>query len=197
MAIYESQIFGSYATPKSKYLTAYEINDHELVQSFSNFDIVCLFGTSILSNEWLDSFPDRIVNLHLGLSPYYKGSATLFWPFFNDELQYLGTTIHLASKAVDAGPILRRLQFRIPLNSNYYQITNKLIKHSIDQFPYVIEKYLSGDLIPVAQESCFTQRFYRKKDFNDHALQRVLHRYSLPIEPNIIDQIYQDSPCPD
>src|SRR5207302_1640208 len=38
-------------------------------------DIVVLFGASIISPSLLDLFPGRIVNVHLGLSPYYRGSA--------------------------------------------------------------------------------------------------------------------------
>lgn len=41
-------------------------------------DCICLFGTAILKLIWLNAFENRIINLHLGLSPYYRGSATLF-----------------------------------------------------------------------------------------------------------------------
>jgi hypothetical protein len=39
-------------------------------------DAILLFGTGILSDEWLDKFESKIINLHLGHSPRYRGSAT-------------------------------------------------------------------------------------------------------------------------
>ena len=39
-----------------------------------------------------------MINVHLGLSPYYKGSATNFWPFVNNELQFLGVTFMVTDK---------------------------------------------------------------------------------------------------
>src|ERR1035437_3139353 len=53
-----------------------------------------VFGASILRDSILSLLPkDRTVNMHLGLSPYYRGSGTNFWPFVNGELEYVGATL--------------------------------------------------------------------------------------------------------
>jgi len=137
------------------------------------FDVLCLFGTSILSRNWLDAFPGKIINLHLGLSPFYRGSATLFWPFVNRELEYLGTTIHLATSKVDAGEILARIYSDLRAGDAYYDITSRLIRESIDRFPQVVFDYLEGRIRPTRQED-FASRVYRKADFTQVALQQAL-----------------------
>ncbi len=152
-------------------LPVHDINAPELVSWASQecFDAVCLFGTSILGRGWLEAFPRKIVNLHLGLSPFYRGSATLFWPFVNRELHYLGSTIHLASTNVDAGDILARIDAELREREDYYAITNRLIRDSIDAFPSLLVKYLEGRLVPKPQEPV-TGRLYRKADFSEAAL---------------------------
>ena len=137
----------------------------------------------------------QILNPHLGLSPYYRGSATLFWPFFFNELHFLGTTIHIATNKVDAGCIIKRLQFPIPLASNYYQITNNLIKNSIDLYPHIVHQFLSGNIDPCPQETNVFCRLMKKSDFSESALKHVLSKYSKPLKETEVSSISQLSPC--
>ena len=57
-------------------------------------DVVLVCGTGILREELINLFPGHIINIHLGLSPYYRGAGTNFWPLVNREPEYLGATIH-------------------------------------------------------------------------------------------------------
>lgn len=152
-----------------------DINSPDLVAwaGQQGFDVLCLFGTAILGRQWLDAFPAKIVNLHLGLSPFYRGSATLFWPFVNRELEYLGATIHLATAKVDAGEILARVTPDLRSEETYYEITSRLIRDSIDRFPSVVSAYLEGRIRPVGQED-IAGKLYRKADFSEVALQQAL-----------------------
>src|SRR5439155_22266443 len=69
-------------------------------------DLVAMagFGT-ILEKPIHDAFPDRIVNTHPALLPSFKG-----WHAVEDALaagvKVTGCTVHLATLAVDQGPIL-------------------------------------------------------------------------------------------
>jgi len=152
-----------------------DINSSKVFQRVleEKFEVICLFGTEILAESWLSAFPAKIVNLHLGLSPFYRGAATLFWPFVNEELHYLGSTIHLATAQVDAGDILDRIDPLLKEGEDYYNITFRLIQDSIAKYPSVVSEYLEGKRKAFAQES-FVSRNYRKKDFNDVALTKAL-----------------------
>lgn len=135
-------------------------------------DAILLFGTQILKSQWLDAFPTRIINLHLGLSPFYRGSATLFWPCANGELECLGATIHVAVQEVDAGDILRQIKIPALEGDSYYTLSTRLIRHAIDCVPDVTREYLEGHLKPVAQGK--EGQVFRKRDFDDAALKRML-----------------------
>jgi methionyl-tRNA formyltransferase len=159
-----------------------EINDPQLVSDVSaaGVDIVCLFGTAILKSAWLSAFPRRIVNLHLGLSPFYRGAATLFWPFAEGELECAGTTIHLAAPKVDAGPILKRIKADPKIGDDYYTLTNRLIRRSIDAMPDAIEQFVAGSIIPQHQDLTISKLF-RRADFTEAALQRMLSQFGSPL----------------
>jgi methionyl-tRNA formyltransferase len=136
-------------------------------------DIVFLFGTSILNDDWLACFPQRVVNLHLGLSPYYRGSATLFWPLARNEPECVGATIHLAEHCVDAGRILARIKPMLAVGDDYYAINYKTIRQAIDALPGVVARYMHGEIEPVVQD-LQAGNVYRKADFNENALVQAL-----------------------
>lgn len=156
-----------------------------------NYDAVCLFGTVVLNDTWLKIFPDKIINLHLGLSPFYRGSATLFWPFVNKELEYLGTTIHLANKKVDGGKILHRVLPNFIPYENYYDITTRLIKDSINIFPEIVLSYLKGKIKPFSQEN-LKGKYYKKMDFSEKDLLNVLTYMKKGLTENEIKQIVKN-----
>lgn len=175
-----------------------DLNAPEIVEHAKQLqpDVICLFGTSILKAPWLDAFPNRIVNLHLGLSPYYRGAATLFWPFHDDRLECLGTTIHLAIAKVDAGAILKRIKPTLEVGDDYYHITTRLIRDSLEQFPDVVTDYLDGKTVPCMQEPCPDARVMKKADFNELALTKALTCVGTGITQQRIDAISRSAACP-
>jgi folate-dependent phosphoribosylglycinamide formyltransferase PurN len=46
--------------------------------------------------------------VHQGLSPRYRGVATLFWPFYFYEPNHAGTTIHYIDMGIDSGDIIHQ-----------------------------------------------------------------------------------------
>ena len=69
-------------------------------------DLVAMagFGT-VLSREFVDAFPGRVLNTHPALLPAFPG-----WHAVSEALEagvkVTGCTIHVATEEVDAGPIL-------------------------------------------------------------------------------------------
>ena len=71
-------------------------------------DIVLIFGCGMIKGELAEALPELTINLHLGLSPRYRGAATLFWPFYFLEPQWAGCTFHKIVDEPDAGDILHQ-----------------------------------------------------------------------------------------
>jgi methionyl-tRNA formyltransferase len=157
-------------------------------------DVIFLFGTTILGNEWLAPFSGRIINLHLGLSPFYRGSATLFWAVAKGELECVGATIHLAERKVDAGPILARVKPKLAVGDTYYDISNKTIKRAIDELPSVAQRYLAGKIRPIVQDAA-EGVVYRKRDFNADALRAALDFVGTGLTTSHMDHIANSTRC--
>lgn len=181
LGFYEQAYLGNDETVDAAHikLNAKEINLDSNIEWVVNLrpDYILLYGTGILNAKWCETFSGRIINLHLGVSPYYRGSATLFWPFYNNEMEYVGTTVHLASVDVDAGDILKIVYADIEPQDNYYDITYKLIRKSIHAIPDILHDYHEDKIAPKKQDISKRKHYYRKKHFSESALKKVLSRY--------------------
>lgn len=72
------------------------------------FDLCLVFGTTLLPPTLVNLLPPLTFNLHLGISPRYRGAATLFWPFYMLEPNWSGFTIHKLASEPDSGDVALR-----------------------------------------------------------------------------------------
>lgn len=172
------------------------INDADTIAWAADLrpDLIFLFGTSILNKEWLAQFPQKIINLHLGMSPYYRGSATLFWPIANDELECVGATIHLAEQHVDAGRILAWAKPTLCVGDDYYTINYKTIRQAINAMADVAIRYARGEIEPMVQDLRLG-KVYRKADFNEDVLSRALSAIGNGLTVQQLDNIRTSKKC--
>jgi len=164
-----------------QFLEKGEINNPEYVQQIIelNPDIIISYGCSIIRSELLTIFKKRFVNIHLGLSPYYRGSGTNFWPFVNNELQFIGTTFMHIDHGIDTGEIIHQLRANINSNDTIHQIGNRLIKDSFVECIGLIKNFDAlDDMEPIAFDKT-TERYYRKKDFTEESLKIAYHNLDL------------------
>lgn len=136
-------------------------------------DVVLVFGTGILREPFLSAFEGRIINIHLGLSPYYRGAGTNFWPLVNREPEYVGATIHYLDAGIDTGPILAHVRPRIERGDGPHDIGNKTIVAAAQALLRAASAHAAGVAHPVAQWA--GGRLYQRKDFNADAV-RALYR---------------------
>jgi folate-dependent phosphoribosylglycinamide formyltransferase PurN len=132
---------------------------------------IILFGTSIIKSPIIDFFSGKIINLHLGLSPYYKGSATNLFPIKYKELECIGATIHIATSKVDEGPILHQLRPDLELNDSLHDIGNKVILRAGKILPIIIQKHIEGKIIGLQQQ--YEGRLCKIKDLNILVLKEI------------------------
>ena len=137
-------------------------------------DVLVLFGCSIIREQLIERLEDRVVNLHLGLSPYYRGAATNFWPLVNEEPECVGATVHLATLSVDAGPILRQARPAVEPTDGSHEIGCRAILAGAEALATVLVDYVAGGLRPVPQSP--GGRVYRNADFDARAVQELWRR---------------------
>lgn len=73
------------------------------------YDLGMSMGPTIITKPLLEALPKNHINIHLGLSPWYRGSGTMFWPTFNWEPWKTGSTFHRINEHPNAGSILHQV----------------------------------------------------------------------------------------
>ena len=136
-------------------------------------DVVLVFGTGILREPFLSAFEGRIVNIHLGLSPYYRGAGTNFWPLVNRQPEYVGATIHYLDAGIDTGPILAHARPHIERGDGPHDVGNKTIVAAAETLLQAAAAHVAGTARSVPQWD--GGRLYQRKDFNAEAV-RTLYR---------------------
>jgi folate-dependent phosphoribosylglycinamide formyltransferase PurN len=134
-------------------------------------DVVCVFGTGLLKQALIDAFAGRVLNIHLGLSPYYRGAGTNFWPLVNDEPEYCGATIHFLDAGVDSGPIIAHVRPRMQAGDGPHDIGNAIIAAAADALADAALAHARQPLSGVAQSG--GGRLYRRADFSADAVRAL------------------------
>lgn len=141
----------------------------------NRINLLLLFGTSLIKPLILDYFPERVINLHLGLSPYYKGSGTNFFPIVNKEFECIGATFHLATNQVDAGAILHQFRLdELEENDTIHSIGNKVIFNAGRLYPKIVQDFISKKIKLHYQNPIDRFYEYRIKDFTPTSLRKAL-----------------------
>jgi methionyl-tRNA formyltransferase len=139
-------------------------------------DVVLVFGTGLLAQSLIDEFPGRMLNIHLGLSPYYRGAGTNFWPLVNGEPEYCGATIHFLDAGVDTGPIIAHVRPDIRNGDGPHDIGNKTIIAAADALIDAALALDAGQVRGVEQVS--GGRVYKRADFSAAAVNRLYANFA-------------------
>lgn len=133
-------------------------------------DIYIVFGASYIRN-WLADYliSRKALNLHLGMAPYYKGSACNFWALYDEKPEYVGATIHLLDNKLDNGDILYHVRPELG-NKSPGQFTMSAVKVS-QQF--VASKISDESLLevePIKQDHQGLIRYSKNLNFTDEVI---------------------------
>lgn len=69
-------------------------------------DVIAVYGTGVIKPPVIELAGKAILNMHTGLSPFYRGSDTIFWPLHNEEPELVGVTVHVLDPGIDSGAII-------------------------------------------------------------------------------------------
>ncbi len=69
-------------------------------------DTILVYGTRLLSKLFLEEVHARIVNIHAGITPEYRGGHGAYWAFAEGRPELAGVTLHKIDEGIDTGEIL-------------------------------------------------------------------------------------------
>lgn len=146
-------------------------------------DLAFIFGTNLIKEPILSALPPNKINLHLGLSPWYRGSATLFWPFYFLQPQYAGATFHQIIPEADAGDIVHQLTPTLENNDGIHDVAVKTVLDAKSSLIKIIKEFSSKNkLVQYKQKT--SGRLFRTGEFHYSHLRLVYDLY----ENKIVDE---------
>ena len=176
----EAAYFADHATvaAPSRQIPAGGINDPAVIAQMRDArpDVVLVFGTGLLRQPLIETFPGRILNIHLGLSPFYRGAGTNFWPLVNGEPEYCGATIHFLDAGVDTGPIIAHVRPDIRRGDGPHDIGNKTIVAAAAALADAAIEHVESPLTGVAQSG--GGRVYKRAHFSADAVRTLYQNFS-------------------
>lgn len=142
----------------------------QLLKDFLESDLYVVFGSSYIKNDLIQFLVNKkAINIHMGVSPFYRGSNCNFWSLYDDNPHLTGATIHLLSKGLDSGPILYHAMSK--LKEDPFEYTMSTVKSAFYSIIEKINEKSIFDYKPVAQNSSQEIRYSRNSDFNDKIIE--------------------------
>lgn len=152
------------------------INDKENVEFVRSLDprYIAVHSTSIIKEELIASFPKRLINLHAGLSPYYRGSGTNVFPFLNRELELVGMTVHYIDRGIDTGEMILQGRPRFEIGDNTHTIGCKNVILGTELMRKVIGVALRDEgKLPSVKQEAGQGKCYLRKHFTDEVIEGI------------------------
>ncbi len=157
----------------------------------ASVDVVTVFGTNLIKPPLLGCRPERMINLHLGLSPYYRGTATNFYPLLNEEPEYVGATIHLLDAGIDSGPILGHARPAIVADDMPHTIGCKAILAGEEKMIDVLRDLEHERFTPVSQWKVENARVYLRKDYHPRQVVELYKKIEAGLIPRYVERAPQ------
>lgn len=122
--------------------------DKELVKILKKekINLVILAGfMRILSPYFVNSFKNKILNIHPAILPAFKG-ANAIKKAFDCGVKFTGVTVHFVNEEVDAGPIIMQKPIKITETMTLKELEKKV--HSLEHklYPRAVKLFTEGEI---------------------------------------------------
>lgn len=141
----EKKFFGDavFPQPKTLRISTEELNTDKVINFIKEIkpDLIISYGVHILSDKVINACKGEAWNIHGGLSPWYRGNITHFWPSYFLEPQMTGMTIHNLTQQLDAGEIIHQNSAQLVKGDGVHDIACRAVLGIAKELPLVIEKF--------------------------------------------------------
>jgi phosphoribosylglycinamide formyltransferase-1 len=123
-----------------------EEHDREVVAALQarQIDLVCLAGyMRVLSGEFLEAFPLRILNIHPSLLPLFPGLDAQKQALAHKARQS-GCTVHFVDETLDGGPIIAQRVVAVHEDDTVESLSARILVEEHQLYPEAVAKVLSN-----------------------------------------------------
>ena len=110
----------------------------------SEVDLVVLAGfMRLISDRFLEAFPQRIINIHPSLLPAFPG-LHVQQKALDYGARFSGCTVHFVDSGVDTGPIIAQAVVPIFPEDNEASLSARILQQEHKLYPHAIQLIASG-----------------------------------------------------
>ena len=145
------------------------------LSNFLKSDIYIVFGSSYIKGDLINFLVQKkTINIHMGVSPFYRGTDCNFWALYDNNPHLVGATIHMLSKGLDSGPILYHAMSKI--KSNPFEYTMSTVKSAFHSISERIADSSILEIEPIAQNKSKQIRYSKKDEFTENIVKEFQNK---------------------
>jgi methionyl-tRNA formyltransferase len=134
-------------------LSPEKINTDEILEAIKSWRaevaVVVAYG-QILSQRFLDLFPQRVVNVHASILPRWRGAAPVQRALMSGDAE-TGVCLQIVVKKMDAGAVLGIRKIPLPPEVNAIDVFSRVAELGGKLISIELMDYLRGNLTPTPQ----------------------------------------------
>ncbi len=135
-------------------------------------DLLLDHGTSIVKDKILSKAP-LALNLHWGLSPFYRGTHCTEWALVNWDPYNIGVTIHRLTRKIDGGDLLCQSRIDIEPDDTVDSINMKLTREGTRILLDALAVWKAGDELHFQKQDHSLGYLTLNRQWNRHLRQIV------------------------
>ncbi|MCG1008440.1 hypothetical protein J4760_00085 [Salinicoccus sp. ID82-1] len=132
--------------PEEKITHIDSINSEEMKRRIKEVDpdLIIINGTPIIKEDILSATEARFINIHVGITPKYRGVHGAYWALYNNDDDLVGVTTHFVDKGIDSGEVLDQKVVRVGQNDNFLTYSHLQLGHALRDYNKIIQSVLSN-----------------------------------------------------
>lgn len=161
--------------PINKITRVTSVNNKEIAKMINDRlpELIFVNGTRIISKKIIKSTNAPLINIHVGITPKYRGVHGGYWALYNNDLANFGTTVHYIDSGVDTGDIIIQKSIKITKKDNF--VTYPIIQYCLGL--EILKKKIvksNFDNIELKKPNMSESKLYYHPTFLQYAYKRIL-----------------------
>lgn len=145
-----------------------EEHDAEIIAELQKRDIelVCLAGyMRLLSREFIQAFPNRIVNIHPSLLPSFPG-LNVQQQAIDHGVKISGCTVHFVNEDLDAGPIILQKAVEVRDSDTEETLSARILEQEHGAYIEAVRQIVTGALKIKGRKTIYNPESRGAVEFN-------------------------------
>lgn len=123
-------------------------------------DVIAVYGTGFIPAGVLQEARSIALNLHTGLSPWYRGTACALWPLAEGRPDMIGATVHECTPILDGGRIFFQQAADVSAAADLHEVFALAVRTGADGYADTIGRALAGTLAGEPQDLAVGREYH-------------------------------------